>query len=366
MAGTTIRNILASRVLSGTIQSVKPGLAVQAIPSGLMTPGETVPGDTCTVYQVDGTRKVATACHYDAPAKRRSLSGVREQSLKLLHVKDAMGINATTVMNLESQDGNREQMGQSEVNRQLAECRQISDNTRVAAVQSMFAVGSVNYLNGNFQNSTSGATLSVSANIPSTNINQLALNTGTSIITASWALAATDIVTQVLKIRLAMQRWHGYIPMVAMYGVNIPGYLRANDYFHDQIIRNVIPAAPFDSGEIPQGLMGLKWAPAYQSFFEDETGTIKTMFDDDSITFIPDPSIDWYELKIGTTPIPSNYGTISGDIAGAMNAIRVQGGMFAYAYETRNPVGAEMIWGDTFHPWIKVPNAVAIGKVANF
>ena len=357
--GTNLQNVLGGRQLAGTIQAIKPGLPIDQLPPGLFTPGRTVEGNSCTMYQVSGSRKTAQLAQYGAPSRRRTLSGVTEQPVVLAHFAENIEIKASTLINLESQDGVRQRLGESEVDRLLAETRTIMDNTRIGAVMSAFALTKIYYdADGNLLSSSSGAQITVDMNVPSGNKNQLAVGGGSAIIDASWANPATKIVKQIQKLKLAARKLNGYVPTTALYGSDILDLILNNNQLAEIINRNLAFQSAFSSGEIPDGFLGLKWFPAYNSFFEDATGTNREVFPTNGITFMPDVSPDWYEMIQGTTPIPGMFGDAKPDISAVLADVSMQAGMWAYAYGTVDPVGATMVYGDTFLPYIKVPGSI--------
>jgi len=364
--GTSIRDVLGGRQLSGTIVATKPLVPVDQLPPGLMTPsGKAIQGNSCTMYQVNGTRKTAQAVQFGSPSKKRSLSGVAEKPVVLAHFKENIEIDATVLINLEDENGNKQRLGESEVDRQVAETKDILANTRAAAVMSAFALGYV-YLDsaGNILATSSGAQTTVDFGISASNKSQLARGgtDGTSnIITTSWAVASAKIVTQMINLRKAARKLNGYVPKVALYGANILGYFMKNDELKPIIDRSAAYQAAFSAGQIPNGFLGMDWYPAYDCFY-DVSGTVTSVFPDDQVTFIPPVAGDWYELLEGTTPIPGSFGNAEpgGTIASVMSGVIMQKGMFAYATQTTDPVGAKMVYGDTFLPYIKVPNAVYI------
>lgn len=360
-----VRSILAGRNLTGVIQAIKPGLPEDCLPSELFDSSPSVvEGDSGTYYKVNGSRKTAKLSMYGSPSRRRTLSGVTEQPVKLAHYTENVEIKAATLVNLESEDGSRQRLGESEVARQVEEVRQIMDNTRVAMLASAILSG---YLyadgDGNILPSSSGATLTVDYGVPAGNRNQLDVFGAGAIISASWGTAGTSIVKQIQLLKKAARKKTGYPVEIALYGENILDYFLNNTQLKEIINRNPGYQAAFSQGEIPDGFLGLDWYPAYQFFYDDKDGTLQSILGADGIVFMPRPDVTWFEWKEGTYPIPSEVGIAGKDLSAALASVRLAQGMFAYGKLTDDPVGVTMVYGDTVLPIIKVPNAIFIADV---
>ena len=102
--------------------------------------------------------------------------------------------------------------------------------------------------------------------------------------------------------------------------------------------------------------MNLTWIPVYESFAEDNNGTVQTFFDPDTIVFTPDITTDWYELLQGSYVIIPSPGVMSGTANQMLQNAVMPFGMFSYATRTNDPVGVKQVMGDTFIPVIKNPN----------
>jgi len=362
--GTNLASVLGGRVLCGTIEKIKPGLPVESLPPGLMTPNRKINGNNCTYYQVNGSRQTARMVQYGAASQRRTISGVSEVPVILSHWAENMEIKPATLMNLQSQTGEEQERGEQEVTRQLKETKQISENTRAAYVMAAFALGQIYFgLDGSLSATTVSGGQSIDMKIPAANATQgLDTDGSTALVSASWLTAGTNIVGDVVRIQKRALQQSGYKLKNALYGSAVINAMLANTSLQNIIYRSPEYQKAFSQGMIPNGFLGLNWYPAYETFFEDNTdtagaGAIKELFPTGQVTFLPEVSADWYELIEGSKLIPSGVGAsadISQLIGSAMNAY----GEFAYAYATMDPFTCTMVYGDTFLPVIKVPSAV--------
>ena len=363
--GTNLQNVLGGRQLSGTIELIKPGLPTEQLPPGLLSPTLGIEGVSHVMRQREGTRRTPARVEYGAPSRRYTPKGVSEKPVVLNHFSHNTELKAATLVNLESDNGQRQRLGESEVERIVNESKVFLENGRAASVMSAFALGKIHYnSDGELLPSSSGAQVTIDYGIPSGNLNQLAINGGSAVIDASWANPATKIVKQMTNLTKASGKFTNYKPAVAMYGSKIPDFLYNNDQVQAYMKNNQRFQDAFVAGMIPDDFLGIKkWFPAYLSYFEDSSGTQQEIFASDSITFIPEVSTDWYGFVEGTTPIPGSFGTSKPDLAAVLRDVFMQRGMFAYAYGTVDPVGATMVFGDTYLPEILVPNAVFIADV---
>jgi hypothetical protein len=358
MAGT-LQSVLAGRVLTGGIQAIKPGLPEVGLPPGLVNPPTAPVGNPATggdygVYRkVEGTRKTAKQAHRASPSRARTMSGVTEVPVKLISSSEHIEIKAETLMCLENDRGEIQKLGEDEVKRQVAECKQLQLNLRYASTASAFAIGHIYYdADGDLLHSSSNAVIDVDMAIPANNINQL-----NGIIDVSWANSAAGVVKQIGNLKKQSMIDTGYALKHALYGSNIVNAILNNSQLVDLINANPAYQTAFASGEVPAGFLGFTWWPAYNFFFEDDDGTNRTIFDAEEVCFIPDIGPEWFEVLEGGTPVPSTFG-IESDLSAMMRSCTIARGMYAYAVGTVDPVAGKMVYGDCFLPVIKVPGAV--------
>lgn len=358
----SINQVLGGENLTGVIQGKVPGLPEDVLPPGLISPATrtTVRGDSVRAIRVDGNQKTARQALKGSPSRARTLKGVSQVPVVLIHSAEHVEMPFEKYENLRTPDGQVDEKGQREVARQVAECRQYSMNLRVAAVLSAFGNGKVWFdADGNLLGSSSGASVTVDYNIPSGNQSTLNWDGNGAIIDASWATNTTKIVTHMQKIHKAARRLTGYRLRHALYGENILDYLLTNTQVKELINRNAGMQAAAGAGEIPDGLFGLRWWPGYQGFFLDNSDAYQQPIGADEIVFMPEPDPTWFEWFDGTQLIPSSF-SIAGSAEDAFRDATQVAGMFSYAVRMDDPLGVKMVYGDNFLPWIRVPKAVFI------
>jgi len=370
MPGTNIRDILGGQGLSGTIVGTNSLIGTENVPPALLRPsGKVIMGNTCQMVRVHGSRQTAQLVAYGSPSKRRTTKSLETVAVTLAHFKESLSLPTDMLQNLVDPDGNKQRLGEFELERQVQETKDILQNTRVASVMSAFSLGAVYYdSDGNLLPSSSGAQVSVSMSIPSGNINQLAIDGGSAVIDKAWSAASTKIVQQLVNFKSRARKQNNYTPKIAMYGSSVIDYFLQNDQTYGLIKNNARLNEGFASGVIPSPFLGFEWFPAYDYHFEDQNGSIQSLFPASQVTFFPEVDLSWYELLEGTTAIPGSMGSAepNGTLASVVANQINQKGMFGYAYQTVDPVGATMVYGDTHLPFIKVPKSVYIATVAGF
>jgi len=359
---TTIQNVLGNRNLLGLVDAILPGLPTVHLPPALLggATSRGVKGNTGSYIKADGTQRVARHTNYGGSSRLRTVSPVAEQPIVLLSPKESIDIKANVLMNLMSGDGADQRMGESEVARQVREAVQLVQNFRTAAVTSLFGLNGHIYLDGdgNMLGSSSGAVIDVNSNIPAGNLNQLG-----GIIGTTWATNTTDIVGDMIAIHQLAVQTTGRPLRHAIYGANILNYLLNNDKVKELINNNPSLSSQAASGGIPQGLFGLTWWPGYMGFFRDDAGTAQVPIGGDIIAFLPEPSSDWYEIVEGTEPVPMAGFGVASDLSTLLANVEPRQGQYTYAYGQMDPVGAKMVYGDTFLPVLKSPESVFIADV---
>lgn len=361
----TLQQVLGYVPLTGLIQETTTGIPAP-LPAGFFdTKGATV-GNVGRYTQVTGTRKTAKIVQYGSPAQRRDLKGVAARDVKLLHTFEEIQIDLTVMQLLRNYtEPTMQNRGMDEIKRQVKEFRQLFDNLRTAAVIQAISLGNIYFdANGNLLPSSSGAAVTVDFGVPASNRNQLTDVASGTIIGASWATASTDIPTQMRVLRKTAARRTGYPLKYALYGENIPGYIAKNDYVKDWFARHPDKRAQYlDTGELPDGMMGFTWVPAFEAFYEDQGGSFRDLWSPDQVVFTPEPERSWYEVMEGTFPVPTTI-NLSADAVAAAGTFKDVQGMFGYGLPCTNPPGAfNGYYGDTFLPIIKVPSAIYIADV---
>lgn len=355
----TIEQIIGYVQLCGTIKAVTSGVP-KPLPDAFYNTIKGTLADYGRYTQITGTRQTARRVEYGAPSLRRQLRDIASRDVKLLHYKQNIMMDMVTLQKLRNyNDYSAQQMGIDEVDRQTQEFKRLFENTRATAVLQTLANGILYHdSDGNLLPSSSGSATSVDYGVPSGNKNQLDVFGGGAIIGASWATASTDIPNDIRQIRQAALKKTGYPIKYAIYGVNVPSYFAKNDYVLSYLSRNPPMNAQYlSSAELPAGLFGLTWIPAYEGFYEDYTNTNNTIVADDAIIFTPEPSADWWEVMEGTYPVPTTI-NLANDAIGAHGTFQQIQGMFQYAVPSHDPPTFQFIAGDTFLPILKVPGAI--------
>lgn len=355
----TLEQVLGYMPLTGVIQAIKTGIPNQ-LPKQFWSIKKQIPGINGRYTRVEGSRKVAPMTAYGSPARRIAQQNLKSVDVKAIHSFAEIVMDPLVLQTLRNYDNYEMQnLGIQEVDRQQAEFRVKFDNARVAAVYSMLGLGYIYYdADGELLHSSSGAATTIDYQIPANNKNQL-----NGIIASTWATVTNDIPLQLRNLRTQAAKNTGYPLKYAFYGANIPTYLTANNYVKDYLSRNPVFAQKFlETSDIPDGLFGFTWVPVYESFFEDASGTNRSFFGADSVTFTPEIDGQTYEMLEGSFMVPSSFAAAS-NAAQALNSLRTVYGMGSYAVPTDNPPTVILRAFDTFLPVWKVPEAIFIADV---
>lgn len=355
----SLNQLLGYVPLTGVIQKVKTGIP-DLLPPAFARVTKRVVGNAGRYYQRTGTRAVAKRAEYGSPARRRQLKGLEVRDVKLAHFFEEIMLDPLLLQTLRNMENyEMQQMGQQEVDYQVAEFATYFDNIRLAMVYAMLSLGHIYFDGeGNLLPSSSGATLDVDFGMSANNLNQL-----NGIITASWANANTDIPAQLRALRTRATQLTGYPLKYAFYGVNVPTYLTQNNYVLDYLARTPKMAQAFlDTAEVPDGLFGFTWVPVYTAFYEDNDGTNRTFFGGDVVSFTPEINADVYDLIEGSYLVPSSFDAAA-NMAAALARLKSVYGKFGYAVPSHNPPTAVMYMGDTVLPVWKNPDTVFVADV---
>jgi hypothetical protein len=364
MAGRAIEQILGYIPLTGVIQATRSGIP-NVLPPELMRKTRDVIGDAGLYTQVTGERRLASLGHYGASANTRELRDVATKPAKLLHTYEKQPIPPLTMQKLRNYDNyDLMRQGKQEIARQYREFGKLFQNLRIAAATLVLANGILYVkVSGTKQlllPSSAGSTYSINFQMNGANQNQIG---GT--ISAPWNVSTTNIPNQLVNLETKAAQLTGYPLKMAIYDGTIPTYFTANDYVVDYLART--PDMSIDwlknAGQIPQGLFGFKWIPAYTAFFEsdDGTGTKNKIWPTDQITFTPDASggtdpDDWWETLEGSFLIPTTVDIVSS--FQGLDQFKTVYGSFGYAQMSHDPPGAVNFAGDTFLPVLRNPDAI--------
>ncbi len=364
----TIGQILHHKNIMGVIEAIKGGVPSDIIPASMMTPTKRIIGEKGSFTQVTSTRKVAKSINYGAPSVLRNLSGISEVAVNLIHSYEHFNHNPNLMPLLLSLDGGQQLLGSEIVGRKAAEFTQLFMNLRVAAWFSALSKGIIYFdADGNMLVNETNAANQIDFKIPSGNRNQLNVAGNGTIITATWATAGTDISIQINALNKQSAAFTGYMPKVAYYGANVPGYLARNTTMKEFLKFHPTSNAAVRNGQVPDGFMEMTWINAAHAFYQDDSGNTKFFWGDDTVVFTPDPADSgWWGLIEGSYSIPTNVGQLPADANAALRSLQTIFGLFGYAKVTDDPVTIRQYGGDTVLPFIAVPNAVFIAEVAGF
>ena len=344
----SIQQILGYLPLSKAIQQTTSGIP-QPFPEAFMKSHQKVSGNKTSYVRYTGERRTARIGKYGSPPRKADLRDVGEKDVKLIATSEEQSLDPHVFRYLRSDDAYEFDKGLQQVRRQVREFAQKFANLRIAAVAHVLRRGRLDYdADGNLLPDTGGSIENHTFDMNANNQNQL-----NGIITASWALASTDIPLQLRNLKKRARRLTGYPLKYALYGENIPSYLTQNDYVLDYLARNpAMQTKWLETAEIPDGLFGLTWVPVYEAFYEDSAGTNQDLWAADAVTFTPEVSEDWWDVIEGSHPVPTSINVMT-DADAAMRSMKEVFGTFGYGYVELKPVSVTGVYGDCFIPCLK-------------
>lgn len=284
---------------------------------------------------------------------------------------------------LGAQFGNVDVRGQSYINRQTTFLTQRFRNNREFMVSRMFRNGFGVKLSGEdwipVERGDANALFTVDYQIPSTHINQLDMGTGSNIIGASWHLAATDVIGDVLAINKAMERTNGRPLRHVWIDSTTFGYLlnntglqtiggsafrvfeslssrqmRSTEGVPDSGFDVIFRALPLQTFHIYDAVLANDdLAPGSA---EDTTANTSQLVPTDYAIFMPEPDPSWQGWIDASEVVAENI----------MDPGREQFGFHSWTTRVIDPAGWELKMLDNGLPALYVPKSVAYGHVANF
>lgn len=352
----SINEILSYTPLTEAVQTIKGGIP-RVLPEGFWSLTEDIMGTKARLIEFVGQRQVASVTPNGSPPVPRGKLTLDDKALILLSSMEEMEFSEELLNVLQQWEEYKPQQAWAE--RQVAYqgegFRQLFENLETGSVYQNVVSG-INYFDGTGQllPSSSGAVLTVDQGVPANNKGQL-----NGLLTASFATSTTDILgflTQLLPQRALGDT--GYIPKIAIYGANIPGYINANEGVKRAWAYQSEFAGFFqNTGQIKPGWAGYQWYPGAQMFFQDSSGTNQFTFPADQITFLPELTKATYTFYRGSTKIPTQFGPLpSGDAA--LKSFSEITGRGRYAYIPQGGKFTIIDVGFTkFLSRFKVPNA---------
>lgn len=359
----SIEEILGFVPLTAAIEKVKNGLP-KILPPAFYNrnPAFRLVGDKTRRVNYSGTRKNARILPYGAPPRQIKFLPLEQQDIRLLHTEETVNFSPELFMQLrEFETYTAQVLAQQEAKRQVNNAATRQMNLQSSAINVMLANGKLWFdVDGNLLASASGADLTVDYQVPANNLNQL-----NGIISASWATAATDIVSQINAIKAQALYTTGYPLKYCLYGKNIMSYLINNTAVQTYLKYNISRADYWlQSGQIPPGLFDLEWVPMQNAFFNSDADATVQIFGADTCTFTPDPADqNVYGIYEGTTPVPKSF-NVTGDLMAQYANIEQRSGSYGYGMmQLGPPMNLVGVYGDTFLPALMNPAAYFIADV---
>jgi len=373
MAGANLQTMLGAPNLAGILRQVEPGLAEDIIPPAFLKVGRRITGNVFEQTVTEGERRMARASLYGSPSQTYEAKGLGIRSFSCVHTAHNTSFEASTLMNLFKPDTTQAQdIAAAEVEREMVDFRQTFRNLRIACVTSLLTNQAI-YFNsvGEVQASSTTPALTVQFNMPASNTGQLPVF-GTALLTASWATAGTDIITQIKNLKVAARQLTGFPLRHAFYGANIFNYLISNTVLQAYLKHNPQFQAGFMQYEIPDDFMGLIWHPMEQAFLVNmntnkggaiSAETVHGTFAATQVVFTPEPDRGWYELVEGSEYVPQSIDLV-GEYGTALKDYRHEFGPWAYAKSADDPLRLIAYMGDNFLPTLRAPKAIFNATVA--
>ncbi len=369
MSSKALQDILGWVAITKAINAVKDGVP-NPFPSFLFNVSNEnkIIGNSVKFNRTYGMRKTARLTHYGASPRHRELQQEELVEAKFANLTESRTFSPYELQVLRNYDDLQNgQMAKQLVANNIKTMGTLFGNARIVAVATSLLKGYV-YADsqGNLLPTSSGASadFTFSQNIPSANIGTVLDESGSGIFGASgggsWAVNTTDIPKQLRRLVKAASLTHGYKPMIALYGTNVPSYMQQNDYVLDYLARTPgLQSVGLTDNSIPDGLFGFKWVPAWESGYTKDDGTKVSLWGDDAVTFIPaefDAPAYWSMFE-GSNFVPTSLDAM-GDAVSALNSLQQVFGPYGYGRVNPMPISVMMIMGDNFFPAIKIPEAV--------
>lgn len=352
----TVQEMLSFVPLTEAIKLVVSGVP-KVLPEAFWSLRENVLGDKARHFQFRGNRKVGRVTPYGSPPRQRTQLPLETEDIKLLHAIEELPINVQQLLGVgQAFESYEAQVSfRDEMMRQMEEFAYYLANLEIASVTSMVANGYLWFdADGNILPTSSGATLTVDYGVP-------AGNTGSvGGIIVDWSNTASNIPTQVNNLKTYARQTTGYPLEWAFFGKNVAGYLANNTNFQAYLARNDAYRQQYiNTGQVADGTLGLKWVPAQDAFFENDSGTVQAQFAVDSVTFTPGITRATYAMYEGSYRVPKSIQPIiSGDLMDAINQTELVYGLFRFAQVTSVvPLQIKQTVGHTLLPKMKQPAA---------
>jgi len=356
----SVHDILSFTPLTEAVEVVKTGIP-QVLPSEFWTTTEQISGNTARMIEFSGTRRTARVSPYGAPAKQAEKVSLQDRAVILLSSREEQPFRDELLKILREWDDYKPQQAfaMKEIAHQGEQYRQRFENLEIAAALQTVAKGLLYFDGeGNLLPTSSGAVLTVDQGVPANNKNQL-----NGIIGTTWSNTAAPIANDLFNLRARAVQTTGYPLKYAIYGKNIPGYMTANASLQGFWARNAVYNQQYlEKNLVPEKFLDFVWVPANEAFYEDESGTVQTIFPDDGITFTPEINKATYTCYRGSEMVPTQFGPVA-DAVAALKSLTEVFGRGRYAKLKDNPVEILDIAFTHFLHRLKVPAAYFMADV---
>lgn len=379
----SLKDILGYVSLTGSVNATVPDLP-NPLPESFRSNVKKVVGNTGRYTRLAPARTPARLNIYNAGAKPVNMQSIGEFDVKCFSQFEEVTLDPTTMFALRNFDNyDLQDRAKDLVAYQVAEFRRRSDHLRNTIDMLALSKGSIwSDADGNLLSSSSGAVTTSTFGIPSGNLGvglYQYINTfnGNSAYSTGWtggtvsggvttqgSTTTANIPRQLLQMKTISTRQTGYESQIILYGKNIPDILSKNDYMQPYLAREESNFRPswLKEGDIQPtySMLGYKWFPAYQSFWNDQNGVAREIVSDDALIFLPAPSQTWWEHMEGQQAVPTNFNPVQTDLSGVNSDFKlIHGrGMYALQQLAQGRLGLTMYGFDNFSPVIKVPEVV--------
>ncbi len=356
----SLEEILGYVPLTKAIETVKAGVP-KLLPDVFYArkPEFRLLGDKTRRIETQGTRKNARLVPYGAPSRQVTALPLDGRDIRLMHTEETISFSWELFMQIREFESYTVMMKLAEeARRQISNIATRQVNLLTSTAHAMLANANLWFdSNGEMLSSSSGADLTIDYGVPANNQNQL-----NGIIDASWALATTNIPLHLKKIRQKARFTTGYPLKYALYGQNVMSYMLRNDFLKSYLVSlggQSLANQFLSTGELPPNFMGFEWISMNEAFFDSESGTTTAIWDDDAITFCPDPAdSNVYGVYEGSYPVLTKF-DLTGDAMGQFSNYDQKYGAYGYGYPSfpPQPLGLFGVVGDTFLPALMTPAA---------
>jgi hypothetical protein len=325
-------------------------------------------GRNGSFHVFNNSRGVAKGRAPGAPASKSSLQGMSMVPFTYPRLSDSIDLLAEFFHNLGQIDNpaQRDSQGRRMIELQTKVKAQECANWRKAALIGALRSSLSANRDGEDYNWSFSSGFSVSNQLPSGNRNRLNMLGAGNIISASWALANTNIDAQLNEINRAYQRLCGGALRAMICGSQVWSRMVANDFIKGVAGIANPPFTYLDHQVMPKlatTMKNVKVAkiisqPQLTIYVTDETvqlaDGIQQLVPDNFAIFLGcEPSDGTIAMYEGSEPVA--------EYDGGPEALRF--GFHSWMVKKSNPTRTEVYFLDNAMPVIHVPNAVAFGEV---